>query len=550
MKHSLIYTLIIILLTHFQLSNTFTKSVTLTPQNLSSNGATITIHKDVGVTTMTNQWEIIPTNNYGFHLQIDLYSSWNFHPFRTSQIKLEIDKNKNDKSNDDLIITFNDNTSPNPQYFALFLEMDNSSITNDYNLIYPNPYSQTQEIQQMSTGNALNIINISDETYSDRVRKLSRDSLWSYFLPQTIGITSNIYPLTFELQKDPQNEQLTLLYTTTDPIQYAHYKYTHHSPLQILIAADDINETVHISSIKITYNDTTVETLNPTGSPSKSPTISSTKTPSVNPTVSPPKVIAKIPTIPPIMSTKFVIDPKLTSIKPDVTLSDSVQSQTSIMLDLSIFMIIFLVISLCIGVIIIVLCIIIIKQTNPQRQEFKIRNLNNLSTKKMQNCPTESVVDGFGSNVTPIPVVMPLASPCIHSQCDGDNMQLNTGTMVVEMGSFILNGNENALDGNPQSLMNTMINNLVISMDDTIEEIETPQGNEDEEQDDTDCEEYGESGSKINESVSNTALQIMDMTFRRINSATYDPEVIDENETETVTPTPFSDSIHKISDCI
>ena len=174
------------------------------------------------------------------------------------------------------------------------------------------------------------------------------------------------------------------------------------------------------------------------------------------------------------------------------------------------------------------------------------------TTKQLQKCPTESlgVGDGFGfgtgsnMNTTPVPVVVPLPSPCINGH--GQNMmdkrdslqiQNSVGTfqLDVEMGSFMLNrAGSNGMIA--KSLTNTtMIDNMV--MEDIMEEMNTPQGlNEDQ---DTDLdEEYGESGSKINESVSNTALQaqVMDMTIDRVNSATYDPEVLDDDEIDAITP--------------
>ena len=65
------------------------KSVELNPTHPTNDGASIQILKDTTEST-PDQWEITPTDQTGFHLQLNLDETWAFHPIHRTQITLQI----------------------------------------------------------------------------------------------------------------------------------------------------------------------------------------------------------------------------------------------------------------------------------------------------------------------------------------------------------------------------------------------------------------------------------------------------------------------------
>eukprot|EP01084_Bolivina_argentea_P019864 36933_1 len=494
--YSILIIITYIMILFVKISITLKQTAILTPYNTNENGAFISIHKDVTITSTTNQWKISPTDNSDFHMTINLNESWNFNPSKTTNIYIEIDS-KYGETNDDLIIVFNDNY--NQQYIALFLEMDIGTYLE--NLIYPNPHTN-----KMKNGNLSHII--SDTMYSDKFFKLSQGNPWSYFQPLTVGYTNNIYPLNFQLNKTPQTDMLNIMYTTPNPIQYASFQYNINNPLQILISADDIGEIVYISSIKITYDDTTSEpskspTNIPTKSPSKMPsdipTISPSKNPSYSPTINPTKIPSFNPTNGPIKyptwfpSNNPTVLPSMYSITTPTTQSQilkvllpttrptfistetvtkmETEAEINETLEQNNFIISswWIILSVVMGIAAIVLYLILRKRSNIKQDKFSI-----------QKCQTESTCTMIGMNGLPLPVVQKRMS--VQNVCINDVMN---GIEMIKC-QQITNGNFD-----------------------------------------------GESGAKCselqNESISNTPIQT-DMGIEYVNSATFDPEVLDDDE--------------------
>jgi len=133
----------------------------------------------------------------------------------------------------------------------------------------------------------------------------------------------------------------------------------------------------------------------------------------------------------------------------------------------------------------------------------------------------------YGSNLSPVSVgFMPSPSPCINGQNvlhKMDSMSVG-GVFGVEMSSFMLNASDGRF---PKSWTTSTVPR---SIDVNQERAET----------NLEEAEYGKNERKINDSSSNAAMPVMDtMTIERINSASFDPEVIDEDEIKVVTRTPF-----------
>lgn len=109
------------------------KSVDLTPSTTNTNNASITIANS-DCTVSNNQWNIKVTNTggqQGYHLEINLDSSWGFHPSNESTITFAMYSPTSLNVADlDLFVTFSVNSH---QFITPWFHLDNKTV----NEIYP-----------------------------------------------------------------------------------------------------------------------------------------------------------------------------------------------------------------------------------------------------------------------------------------------------------------------------------------------------------------------------------------------------------------------------
>eukprot|EP01084_Bolivina_argentea_P297002 511609_1 len=238
-----------------------TKSVTLTPQNTTQDGASITVLKST--ITTSNSWNMEAYDQIGFFLLLSLDNTWGFDANAISTIQITIDSDTDINVSDvDLLTSFS--VSDNA-YITSWLNLDN-----DYrNVIYPDCDLSENPTQQFVFGdvNALVSADSGNATLeSDRSRKAmgKHENRYFKYLPKLTSndfpVELNNFPIIFTLQNYPDDCCGDYLFwSVTNPTivplkQSCGFKGVEMDQgLQVYISTEDTGERLNISSITVDY---------------------------------------------------------------------------------------------------------------------------------------------------------------------------------------------------------------------------------------------------------------------------------------------------------
>eukprot|EP01084_Bolivina_argentea_P182582 315161_1 len=157
-----------------------TKTATIDPNtpNLQNNGATI-IELDVE-TSYSNptEWRLYnPNNNNGFHLQLNLDSSWGFHISEDSNLTIEVNADKNTIAStqyNELIVAFTQTNSN--KFFTTKISIDQIFDHRFYPpCILPPLYNG-----QIVNGDVKQIVDIENNGYDRYYKATSDGENWTY----------------------------------------------------------------------------------------------------------------------------------------------------------------------------------------------------------------------------------------------------------------------------------------------------------------------------------------------------------------------------------
>ena len=235
-------------------------SVTLTPLNTSISGASITtstIAKNISIASPPSKgWQIIATNQIGFHIHITLDYTWRFLSNTTSSLRLTINSNTSFNTPDDLepITVFSMNSN---QYITSIITADNNNPQENY--IYPLCGTPTSP-SNVATGD-INA-NINQKIYSpnNRYNIVTNNRSETPWLPNNADDAKlNYFPIIYTLKNDPIANLLTLTHqnpTWRDDGNYhqeCHFYPFATGDLDIYIAAEDEEEKFSITSIQLEF---------------------------------------------------------------------------------------------------------------------------------------------------------------------------------------------------------------------------------------------------------------------------------------------------------
>eukprot|EP01083_Nonionella_stella_P155770 503738_1 len=278
------------------------KSVTLTTSNPIIDGANIScIHNDCNVNQ--NEWQLDSTNELGFHLKINLDTSWGFHPTKPSTISLTasgstpLNGEKGAPKDLDPLFVFSVN---NAKYITFWSAFDEGW----FNAIYPaTGYEQVCEAFAVSTpitvlgqGDIEQIValeqpypsvlppeNDPDVDLSRRGSKATGGYRYGHMAPAR-DPPDNSWPTTFTVTNDPVHNQTRVQMMNSNSAWTQGCSYGESFPtnggLQIYLAVDETGEHIEFSQFEMTYEyATAMPTKDPSSSPTQVPTYSPTPPP-------------------------------------------------------------------------------------------------------------------------------------------------------------------------------------------------------------------------------------------------------------------------------
>ena len=275
------------------------KSINLTTTNTKQDGANITVLLPNEVTTTNSSWNIVVSQQIGFHLQIDLDETWfTFNETSVLTLTLYSDTPIPDPYSPDLdlLITFSANAD---QWITAFLLLDVNS-----NRVTPGGCQPEEAQEPINSGDIESIVNL--ESYQGQINrdvKIAPGDSFGTFHPGNRDSNRNYknsFPMSITLINDPISDILEV--TVTNPewleesfIQTCTYtsSFDLENGLQIYIGGDDNGEEISFRAFGISYSTDILYTTT-TPMPSTMPTISPTAE-TVAPTVLPTS--APVPTV-------------------------------------------------------------------------------------------------------------------------------------------------------------------------------------------------------------------------------------------------------------
>ena len=237
------------------------KSVELTPSttntHTNTNGTSITI-ANPDCTISNNQWDIKVTDGggqQGYHLEIDLDSSWGFHPSTESTITFSMYSPTSLNVNDlDLFVTFSVNSH---QFITPWFHLDNQMA----NEIYPTCIS-SQSFGAYDVKSCVDQTECVPGCTSRDCKALGQaEDLEGDILPSNDAYP-NAFPMKLEITNNPNTDTASFSVTTpswgtfTQGCDYAE-SFDTNSGLQIYLALQKSGEEIKFDKFIIDYFHTT-----------------------------------------------------------------------------------------------------------------------------------------------------------------------------------------------------------------------------------------------------------------------------------------------------
>eukprot|EP01083_Nonionella_stella_P303149 1048205_1 len=262
------------------------KAVTLTPTNTNESGANIRVlHPDV--TTTSDQWSVVTSNQVGFQLHVSLDDTWGFIDDPYSKLHIIFENNNKDEmfNHSQLLITF----SVDSQYVAAIL---NPVHSNQKHQIFPNC------LTPVGVGNVEYLVNTSHNNQS-RIQKVTKTDNYTTSWPAltahptapAMTYYNTSWPLLFFIQYLPEQLMVVDLMNHEFRDSHLHCEYNDvfalNHGLDIYIGAANNGDAFNISQIYLEYQfdnatreptsmSPTVTSINPTNAATLNPTVSTT----------------------------------------------------------------------------------------------------------------------------------------------------------------------------------------------------------------------------------------------------------------------------------
>eukprot|EP01084_Bolivina_argentea_P169520 293848_1 len=256
-----------LLINHYTfVSNTYYKSVSLTPSNPQQQGASVKILQPNQVNTDNTHWHLYATDNIGFHIVVSLDKSWGFHPNVWSSIVFAINSDTSLPSDGlDLIISPSVNDT---QYITALLNMDYTwtkgneifpPVCDSYNKFDP-------EFDILANGNVRNLV--AKDTGDTRLNKATDGGDTINMKPSNHNKGyDNHWPLRLTFENDIDAGIVSFVYST--PLWGAFEQvccfnaFETNKGMDLYFSVDEVPEKVSITAISVFYQ-AAINTSNPT----------------------------------------------------------------------------------------------------------------------------------------------------------------------------------------------------------------------------------------------------------------------------------------------